>query len=673
MEESMEAVRVAQMSLEELARERERGLAVSRREPYFGRIDFAEAGKEAEQLYVGKRGVWVGDRPEVIDWRAPVASLFYNSSPGTEAEYAAPGGLIRGQLSLKRNLAVKSGALQRIVDARSSEDTGGDAERVDEFLAYRLWESRDARLRDIVSSIQAEQNAIIRAERDRPVIVQGVAGSGKTTVALHRLAYLLYRYRETMAAHRVVIFAPNNMFLDYIADVLPELGVGGVQQTTFADWALDQLDDAVKLADPAPRLAAMFAPGSEADPDQRIRFKGSLAFQDFLDQYCQAYEAAYVPDADLDLWPGARMPASQMDTWFHRQYSGMPLHSRRERILSRLKGWAEQHYDRYQNTSQFAQRRKTAQAALRKYAGLWPNHTPLELYLQALGTAGRRPARRGALLTAPPAPLVVDKAQAALYGQGRIQPEDLAPLAYLRSRLWGVRDNPVLDHVVIDEAQDFSPFQIALLRQLVPSDSFTILGDLSQGIHDYQGVRSWQELMAVFPPESCLYHQLDQSYRSTYEIMTFANSVLQHFDTGAPLARPVFRSGAPVRREPVPELTATLAATVRDLLARSHASIAVVGRTADECASLAAGLAAAGLQPNLLDPGKDTYRGGLSVIPAYLTKGLEFDAVVIADAGAHNYPATPRDAKLLYVALTRALHELWIFYTDTPSPLLPAP
>jgi len=218
-------------------------------EPYFGRIDWREAGKpEAVPLYIGKRGM---DRagtnePYVIDWRAPVASLFYSFTGGEAAvEYEAPDGVIAGEVHRKRNVSVRDRELQRVVD---SYVRGGDNLGLsDEFLLYRLGERKDNRLRDIVSTIQAEQDEIIRAPKNKALIIQGAAGSGKTTVALHRLAYLLYRYQEQMRAERMIIFAPNAMFLDYISGVLPELGVGNVRQTTFADWALELLGD-VKLA-----------------------------------------------------------------------------------------------------------------------------------------------------------------------------------------------------------------------------------------------------------------------------------------------------------------------------------------------------------------------------------------------------------------------------------------
>lgn len=661
-EESPDAARVAQHSLAGMHLARAWQLRTVRPEPFFGRIDFQEEGAAApETLYIGKTGIERRrDRqPWVIDWRAPVASLFYNAAPGGEAAYEAPAGTIRGRLHLRRSLAVKGGMLQRIVDSQLTGAPAGE-QRVDEFLLYRLWESRDARLRDIVSTIQAEQNRIIRADCDRPLIIQGAAGSGKTTVALHRLAFLLYRHRERMAPGRIWIFAPNQIFLDYISAVLPELGVGGIQQTTFQDWALAELGWEVRLTDPEQRLARLFDPRCGEGPGPSTaasRFKGSLEFRDLLDRALADYEARFVPGEDVELWPGARIRAREIRQWFHEQYAGQPLYSRKERIIARVKVWMGQQLDPYRGRAQFQERHKLARAAVRRWAALWPDHTPLQVYAGILagqiGQAGLPPE--------------LARDSLALLRQGQAAPEDLAALVWLKGRLQGFGDRPELDHVVIDEAQDFSPLQVALLRELARTDSFTILGDLNQGIHAGQGIEAWDELMAVFPG-GCRYVTLEQSYRSTCEIMAFASAVLQQAGAPVALARPVFRSGA--RVQVGPQVPGAVAAAVRDLQARGHASIAVVGRTGADAEALQAELARAGIPARLITARQAHYRGGISAIPSYLTKGLEFDAVIVAGAGAASYRRTARDARLLYVCLTRALHELVVLYPGEPSPLL---
>jgi DNA helicase II / ATP-dependent DNA helicase PcrA len=674
-EESMHAIRAAQEALETMREEKVERLKVSAREPYFGRLDFQQQGEGApETLYIGKGGVEEEgtNRPLIIDWRAPVASLFYTSGTGGTdmVTYDAPEGAIEGILWLKRNLAVKGRRLQHIADAKVKgevEEQAGDA-----FLLYRLQESRDNKLRDIVSTIQGEQNAIIRADRDGPLIIQGVAGSGKTTVALHRLAYLLYTYRESMDADRMVIFAPNRMFLDYIADVLPELGVGGIKQVTFQDWALDQLDEDLRVVDPGERLEALFAPGYDPGEGGEApgRFKGSLFFQEVLDRALEQYEASFVPEADLQLWKGASIPQRDIRQWFHEGYKRYPLNTRKDRIISRVRTWAKDQVDRYRGTTKEPEKRKAMATAVRQYVAMWPKHTAFSLYKEMLGLGSPR-GRRQVDLGGVDVPSHVVADAKALFKRNLVAPEDLAPIVYLQDRLEGLKEDRVLDHVVIDEAQDFSPLQIALLRRLTNNDSFTILGDLSQGIHTYAGIGDWAEFVEVFPPDTVGYHVLSQSYRSTYNVMTFANQVLMRMGATAALARPVFREGPPVVLRARGEGYEAVVEEVRRMQ-EHHASVAVVGRTEAEVGAMYEALKVAGLEPQRVSADQKRYMGGLSVIPSYLTKGLEFDGVIVPDAGACQYSLSHRDARLLYVVCTRALHELSLFYTGDVSPLLDA-
>ena len=500
IDDSMEALLVAEMALERIRLDKLRRLDLAEREPYFGRLDWQETGPgPVELLYIGKVGVarQHDNQPAVIDWRAPIASLFYTTAlgGGDEAAYSSPDGTITGSIWLKRNIGIKYGVLQRIVDSKVKGAPIDSGEPIlDEFLRYRLQESRDSRLRDIVSTIQAEQNAIIRAPLDRPLIIQGVAGSGKTTVALHRLAYLLYTFRDVILASRIIIFAPSRMFLDYIADVLPELGVDGVVQTTFADWALAELDEPITLADAGERYEHLFATGHDPGEgaDAPGRFKGSLLFQQVLDFALAEFEAHFVPEADVVLWPGARLSGSTVARWFHESYKAYPIMARKERCIARVKKWAEDQLTPFMNTMNERERRKTMRDAVQKYVKLWPSHTALELYREMLGdkpTKKKAPARIG---RADIPPRVVAESL-ALFKKEVVAPEDLAPLVYVKGKLRGYKEDRQLDHVVIDEAQDFSPFQIDLLRNLTRENSFTILGDLSQGIHAYAGIHRWDD------------------------------------------------------------------------------------------------------------------------------------------------------------------------------------
>lgn len=661
-------------------------------EPYFGRLDYQEQkAQEPMPLYIGKRGLEHsrGGPLLVIDWRAPVAELYYSFTGGEDsASYESPDGTIEGDVHLKRNLLIRLGELQRVVDAyvRGQEGTGGAV--ADEFLLYRLGENKDNKLRDIVSTIQAEQDRIIRADRNKALVIQGVAGSGKTTVALHRLAFLLYRYRDSMRAERMIIFAPNRMFLDYISGVLPELGVGHIKQTTWADWTQERLQDNLKLTDASASYEEHFklqdasgkaasaarkgkARANEADgaPDSGEppagRFKGSLAFYEQVNDALNRYEEAFLPDLAYSPWEGKVLKAAEIRKWFYEDLRHYPLQKRRERGEARIRRWLEMQLDGIADPKVRKDRKSKATAKLKTFLKQWPSHTPLTFYAMLF-----EPQEASAV---PPG---IAQTTLKLLRKKTVTEEDLAPLTHIHNRWYGVDGNDRFDHAVIDEAQDFSPYQLAVLHQMVPTGSFTILGDLSQGIHDYRGIHQWEEFLDQFPEEQQGFYRLSRSYRSTTEIIEFANAVLTNGGLGDSLAVPVFRTGEPVGIQPLAspeERMPAVASSVSELLAAGGLNtIAVITRTAEEAEEAHAYLLQQGMSANLIHTGNLRYEGGLSVVPVYLAKGLEFDAVLLTDVDDRHYLADSRDAKLLYVASTRALHRLVVLHTGAPSPLLPS-
>ncbi len=710
-EEPQTADEVAQQAVDAMRDSRMEQLRMAALEPHFGRIDFAETGirRSSEDfeygsrprefsgaatydgmeagnrnkdvashsvmpLYIGKRGVENDDGERiVIDWRAPIASIFYSfSGKGHQASYEAPEGMIEGEVYLKRNILIRNQAIVRVVDSytRGQEDNLGVT---DEFLLYRLSEQKDNRLRDIVSTIQAEQDQIIRANRQLAVVIQGVAGSGKTTVALHRVAYLLYQHAERLKAERMVIFAPNAMFVDYISEVLPELGVGGIRQTTFAAFAVEMLGNTVKLRDPARRLSRWFGLKS-ADAEREARdaaaFKGSDAFRDLLDLQVRTFLQTGLPTGDFSPWEGAVLPEATIRSWYAKDYAQSPPALRRQRVLARVKRWYEMEYRNIRASDAKQTRKKTAASRFRTYSKRWPLPSIFNLYRDAWHAA----VHLG--MTA--------QAQIGQAKRPNVEVEDLAGLLYLQMRLYGMTDIDTFHHVVIDEAQDFSPLQLWVVRECCPSGSFSILGDLAQSIHTYQGITNWDKFMGQFPTDKVRYYQLDVSYRSTMEIIEFANSILRPFP-GFAAAKPVFRSGRPVvvRRVENVQRIAEAADTVMEWINGSHganamdesdefaiSTIAVVCRTDDMAEKYHRGLREKGIESHLIQASEEHYAGGISVITVYLTKGLEFDAVLIVDVGVAEYEQSIDDAKLLYVGCTRALHQLRIHYTGEPSKLL---
>ncbi|REK76631.1 HelD family protein [Paenibacillus paeoniae] len=656
--------------LDQQREERKRRLEIARREPYFGRMDFQELSNsinrqtvvdEIQALYIGKAGVAKngGNELLVIDWRAPAASMFYSFTGGDEpAAYESPDGEVTGYVHLKRNFMIRSGEIARLVDSYVRGQEEGAMS--DEFLLFRLGENKDNKLRDIVSTIQGEQDRIIRAERGKALFIQGVAGSGKTTVALHRLAFLLYQYEGRIRAERMMIFAPNRMFLDYISGVLPELGVGDIGQTTFSDWAVELLDHGIKLADPSETMAYWFEEPRTMEELEHAsgRWKGSLLFKEAIDERLASLQASIVPTTEFSPLDGFLLTPEMMREWYDTDYGEETIMVKRDRLASRIKRWLESEL-KHRGVAD-KKKRSTALAKVNAYVKRIPSFTAVQLYASLF-------KGKNAL---PNVPKSIAKSTAERLGAGVAAAEDLAPLAYIQLRLYGLK-TPFFDHIVIDEAQDYSPFQLEALRLCQQSTSMTILGDLQQGIHGYAGIPSWNELMSLFSEEHTGFFELNRSYRSTMEIIDFANIILSGMTGGVKPAVPVFRSGDPVETKAVadqqwlPELYATVLEW-RDK--GEYDTISIIGRTARECEDIHRYFAAQGLEASLVQSKQPTYGGGLTVVPVYLSKGLEFDAVLIADAGSANY--SKMDAKLLYVGCTRALHKLKLLYRGQKSSLI---
>lgn len=672
--------------LEDAREQRRQRLKRAAREPYFGRIDIRELHRESKvPLYIGKQGVDLDFKstlplaqgslgkdhedlyPLVIDWRAPVASLFYSFTGGSApGSYEAPEGTIDANVYLKRNLVIRNKQLQRVVDTYNEQS--GEEHVTDEFLVYRLGENKDNRLRDIVSTIQAEQDQIIRAPKNQALFIQGVAGSGKTTVALHRLAYLLYQYQEQLRSERMIIFAPNRMFLDYISDVLPELGVADIQQRTFSDWALELtgLEENIQLVDPMDEIEYWYGSIEERPvftASATGRLKGSMEWMRAMNKHLMQWVKHAIPEEAFSPWDNHELPRQTIVDWFEKEYRSYEPAKRVERIQARIQRWIEMELKRITSRTQLQDFKKKASQRLKAYMKKWPKTDAILVYQSLLQTEEAKQ-----YLSEPAVKETLKRIK-----QKRLKSEDLASIVYLHIRLHGIENSSRFDHVVIDEAQDFSPLQIALLDRLVKTHSFTILGDLSQGIHAYAGIEDWSEMQDLFDTEQAAYFELNRSYRSTMEIIHFANSILKRGVQAKLLAEPVFRSGNPVQITHLNELS-TVDWIMQELPRHEEAgyqTTAVLTRTTQEARELAQQLQANGIAVSLIDGRQQKYEGGVSVLPVYLSKGLEFDAVILTHATATHYRQQPLEARLMYVGCTRALHQLTLVVEGDLSPLLP--
>lgn len=680
-------------------------LEKAQQKPYFARIDFREDRKtETERLYIGKMCLMRDEDQQlvIVDWRAPVANMYYESRLG-KAEYNCPAGEIRGELFLKRQFSIEAGILTEIFDI--------DITTNDQFLQSYLGASADNRLKDIVSTIQTEQNRVIRAAMERPLIVQGVAGSGKTTIALHRIAYLIYNYAGSFRPENFMIIAPNRLFLNYISEVLPELGVERVKQTTFADFALEVIGAKLKVMDPNEKLIRFLDPDRAADAASRSEQKASIVksgmrFKQWLDQYLDHVERHLLPGGDFRFEKWVLFTREEIEALFYRDYRDWPLYQRVAQLrkhfqkrskdrkdsiiaqfqascfleIDRLKMSLEDTPERRERVVAVIDRKNElvqkmndmAQSGISQYLDQIPAGSALQYYREFL-CGPFFTVYAGESLERETVELIRTETIKNL-DQNMLEMEDLAPLMYLKYRLYGLDQKIKVKHIVIDEAQDFSPFQFDTLHRMIKGSSFTILGDLAQGIHSYRGTRDWNEVRREVFQGECTVLNLQQSYRTTIEIMDAANTVIGHLAEGNLLpAEPVIRHGAPVAIIPQESYTAVSAAIEQEIgqfQKLGYKSFAIVGKTLAECRTVTRCFAGKPLRPVLITGKEKEYRSGFVAVPSYLVKGLEFDVVFIANADERNYRPNDLDVKLLYVAATRPLHRLLIYHIGELTPLL---
>ncbi|MED1746495.1 MULTISPECIES: HelD family protein [Brevibacillus] len=671
--------------------------------PYFGRVDFLkDETYELDSVYIGKRGIVRSDTFDsiVVDWRAPIASLYY-SGESKDAYFRSGREIVRGEVRLKRNFAIEDGKITGIYDGALKEtihrEVGHPDEflqegYIDEFLAANLNQTNDSRLKDIVATIQSEQNDIIRADKDRPVVVQGVAGSGKTTIALHRLSYLIYNYQDSMMSKRFMVFAPNRLFLTYISEVLPELGVDDVQQATFLDWASKLVKSILpkgwRILDPHKPLQLFFEQG-QSDAERRtvlhrLRFKGSLAFRDVLQQYLLfvaenrvAYKKlSFVYNRTKHVFT---IPGETIRQLFAEQYAHLPYRRRMEAVRKHVKQdinkqlFAHLREKRIDLDKQaLAKYEKMIDQLLDKYFSIFPELDVFSSYREMLtDSALLKELTKGEVNGEDIEDIC--RSSAEIFEAERIEPEDVAPLIYLRHLIEGLEQADHFDHSVVDEAQDLSALEIAVIGLVTKRHSLTVVGDIAQGIHAYRGLQSWEELLeGVFQQPRGVYYTLAQSYRSTIEIMKCANEVLRKINLPETImAKPVLRHGEkPLlaswdgKELPVKNLVQL----VNDYRQEGFQSIAIVAKTAEASKKAYKSLKASIEGLKLLGSKDTQFPGGVVVMPAYLTKGLQFDVVILLNI--EEYLDNEWDTKLLYVAMTRPVHRLFMIHQeDRMSPL----
>lgn len=696
--------------------------------PYFGRIDFREEGMDfREQIYIGVASFVDSDGMSflVYDWRTPIASVYYDYSPGP-ASYDTPGGRVSGTMELKRQYQISGGKLWNMFD--TSVTIG------DELLQQVLGKGADSQMKSIVATIQKEQNAIIRDDKSRMLIVQGAAGSGKTSAALQRVAYLLYKHRERLKADQIVLFSPNPMFNSYVSTVLPELGEENMQQATFQEYLEYGLGKAFRLEDPFDQMEYVLADQSTREYEARLKgieYKASAAFLQALRHYAEwlgregmRFHGIRFQDRDLitaeqmkaqfySYDPSIRLASriGMLQEWLLKQLTLLERKEREETwVQEELNYLDKEQYAAAYNTlhrkrgvfdfaEQYEEAREMLNNKLRRDEGDFDyadreeevlrrmiakeHFKPLRrsvkrmlfidfagLYAQLFSNADVYRTMTNETRVPELWPDICEQTKEKL-GRQELFYEDATPYLFLKELIEGVRTNTEVRHIFVDEGQDYSMFQYEFLKRLFPRARMTVLGDFGQAIFtqatELYGANS--PLIGLYGESDTTLIRLVRSYRSTREIVEFTKSLLPDGTEIVPFDRSGMKPLLSKADNRV-QLAAQMAEDLAALQAEGFASIAVITKTAAESNEAYDLLTAQGCPAlRLITKQTPTFEKGTMVIPAYLAKGVEFDAVLIYDASSRTYHRES-ERKLFYTACTRAMHRLLLYATGEWTPFI---
>jgi len=639
------------------------------KQPYFTRVDFVPEGKSAtDTYYIGKYGFMDSETMEsiVVDWRSPIANLYYSGQIGP-THYETPDGRIDGDLTKKRQFYIDDGKLISYYDA--------DVISQDKLLNQVLSSVSQGKLKEVVTTIQAEQNRVIRHPLNKNLIVQGVAGSGKTTIALHRIAYLLYAYQDTLLPKTLMIIAPNPLFLDYISGVLPDLGVSDVHQTTFDDLCAQLLGKhMIKLSNRDRLSDALKDPSWAAEIRAVSKRKGSFRYLDEIDDFLDEVEQTLKVDEDIRFGPVTIYTKNELNDMLLKDLRHMPMNLRMDavvknskarvknacaRVIELLEEDCMKRADIIRGSMPDSPERR--ERLKRLYASRDNRVEEAKAYVSKFGKEFKSRWNQ----------LDIKELYAQFLGEEKIktiESEDLPALVWMCRRVWGISNKITLKHIIIDEAQDFTPAQMRLLNVLFNNPTYTLVGDMGQNIHFYRGVTGWNQAgNAINGADECT---LVTSYRSTIEVMTLANKIASRWPyDGQVDAVPVLRHGdepefinCAGEKERIRAINERVALYTKE---KKYNSVCIIENNAKNAAKTAKAIDGA----RLLNPLSKDYSSGVCVAAIDQVKGLEFDAVILAEASEQSYPDRAEYARLLYVASTRPLHALTVVSLDKPSAL----
>lgn len=620
--------------------------------PYFARIDFKfDDEDEFEKIYIGRSSLRKNSYQEmyVYDWRSPIASVFYRFMTG-EAFYDAPCGRVTGELNLKRQYEIKNGKLEYFFDS--------DVQIVDEFLRQLLSQNTTAKMKAIVETIQHEQDVVIRDMENDLLMVQGVAGSGKTSIALHRAAYLMYQGLQTkLSANNIMIISPNSIFEQYISNVLPELGEDNVISSVFED-ILSELLNGRKIQSRNDFLENLIVNSKYKEISRNsIEFKTSSFFREILDQFLIDIPRQWIEFEDV-YYEGKCVVSGQIlkDKILGRPETplGIKLEQLEDYILEQIFGTGKGRGHKEEKNLIKQEIQKFIKIDIVElYKILFSN----EAYFYSLLQNSNLSQGIKSIWEYTRENLEAD----------RLYYDDAIAIAYLYLKIYGTNKYKNIKQVVIDEAQDYYPLQYEIFNLLFSNAKFTILGDMKQTLAKKEDISFYEQIQKILNKKKSSLIMLDKSFRCTNEILNFSlkfieqSSQIKSFNRNGDSPKVYIADNSEIFIDEIVK-------EINLCQEKGFQSICLICKTEKNSIYLFNKIKHK-LDIQLIKNGSVSDLQGVFILPVYMSKGLEFDAVLICDADSQNYHDED-DKNLLYVACTRALHKLSLFCENEVSPLI---
>ncbi|HCC07742.1 MAG TPA: helicase [Clostridiales bacterium] len=623
---------------------------------YFGRLDYKEIEeKDIKPYYIGIGNLIDENTLDiyVYDWRTAFASMYYDFETGP-ATYEAPMGKIDGDIFLKRQYKIENDKIKYIFNS--------DVKIEDEILQDVLSQNTNEKMKNIVTTIQKEQNQIIRDEGHDVLVVQGPAGSGKTSVALHRIAYLLYKHGKQMSYSNILIFSPNQVFMDYISSVLPEMGEQNVLQTTFNEYSISLLEDEFETIESLnDQLEYIYNNEGTKEPRlNSIKLKMSGEMLEIINNYIEyiGNEILKMQDIVVDR-KGEQtrhtgkdekvvvITKAEMNKLFFNDYKDLPIVKRIDKIISR----AVMIYDdgslsdkKIEELKRKLKKNIIKMNALDMYKSLYKDKVLLKKLIDKSGLKGYDAGE------------ICDDTTRK-FAKKEIYHEDIAPLLYLQGKMQGFYRADTIKHVMIDEAQDYSVIQYEIVRSIFTNAKLTVLGDINQSIHPFVDYKDYDSIKQIFTRNNSAIMKLSKSFRSSSEITKFSRQILND-DTIQEIER--YR-GKPqifnVKSET--QIIEGIVKNLQEFKGEQMKSIGIICKSSEQ-ANKVYEMLKDRTDVDLIKKDDIKFRHKTVIIPSYLAKGLEFDAVILYNINKENYVENI-DKKLFYTMCTRPLHKLVMY------------